>query len=178
MRSIPKEQALNESEFNRLLESIKTSERALEKLHGYYFGRIVFHVAKTYGKEFAEDVAQDFFLWLIKAENLPHVLSPTAWVYLQCDSIAKRKVQKEARYVNGEIEVACNVCRKEEVFGDLYEVIRDLDDVEQQIVELHYWEGYSLKEIAPMIGLEYPAARQRHKRLLAKMKVALKKMGR
>lgn len=167
---------MNESEFNRLLSAIKTSARALNKLHGYYFGRIVYHIAKKYGKEFAEDVAQDFFLWLLKAENLPHVNSPTAWVYLQCDSIAKRKVVKEARYVNGEIEVAYEAPHKEELFGDLYEAMGVLDKVERQIVELYYWEGYSFKEIAPMIGLEYPAVRQRHKRLLAKMKDGLKGM--
>jgi len=167
---------LNESEFNRLLLSVKTSVRALEKLHEYYFGRIVFHIAKKYGKDFAEDVAQDFFLWLLKAESLPHVTNPTAWIYLQCDSIAKRKVQKESRYVTGEIEVASEEVHREEAFGDLYDAIRALDETERKIVELHYWEGYSLKEIAPMIGMEYPAARQRHKRLLAKMKDSLKSL--
>ena len=168
---------MNESEFNRLLASLKTSTRALETLHGYYFGRIVYHLAKTYGKAFAEDVAQDFFLWLLQAEALPRVKSPTTWVYLQCDSFAKRKVQKEARYVNGEIEVAYDVPHKEEVFGDLYQAMESLDDVEKNIVEMHYWEGYSLKEIAPMIGMEYPAVRQRHKRLLSKLKDVLKRLG-
>ncbi|MCR4726989.1 MAG: sigma-70 family RNA polymerase sigma factor [Clostridia bacterium] len=168
---------MNESEFNRLLLSVKTSERALTKLHGYYFGRIVFHVAKTYGKPFAEDVAEDFFLWLLKAEHLPHVLYPTAWVYLQCDSIAKRKVQKEARYVHGEIEFEQEEKHKEELFGDLYEAIGGLGEIEKKIVEMHYWEGYSLKEIAPILGIEYAAVRQRHKRLLSKLKETLKKIG-
>ena len=168
---------MNESEFNKLLLSVKTSERALEKLHGYYFGRIVFHVAKTYGKTFAEDVAEDFFMWLLKAENLPHVMYPTTWVYLQCDSIAKRKVQKEARYVHGELEFEQEAPHKEELFGDLYEAMKGLDEIEKKIVELHYWEGYSLKEIAPMLPLEYAAVRQRHKRLLAKLKKTLKEIG-
>jgi len=168
---------LNESEFNRLLSTLKTSVRALETLHGYYFGRIVYHLAKTYGKAFAEDVAQDFFLWLLQANDLPVVKSPTTWVYLQCDSMAKRKVQKEARYVNGEIEVAYDVPHKEELFGDLYQAMQSLDETEQRIVELHYWEGYSLKEIAPMIGMEYPAVRQRHKRLLSRLKDVLKRLG-
>ena len=168
---------MNESEFNKCLSSVKTSERALEKLHEYFFGRIVFHVAKTYGKTFAEDVAQDFFLWLLKAENLPHVVYPTTWVYLQCDSIAKRKVEKEARYAHGEFEFEQEETHKEELFGDLYEAMKDLDETEKKIVELFYWEGYSLKEIAPMIGIEYAAARQRHKRLLAKLKKSLKNLG-
>jgi len=168
---------LNESEFNKLLLSVKTSERALTKLHGYYFGRIVFHVAKTYGKSFAEDVAEDFFLWLLKAEYLPHVLYPTAWVYLQCDSIAKRKVQKEARYVRGEFEFEQEEKHKEELFGDLYEAMRELSEIERKIVEMHYWEGYSFKEIAPILGVEYAAVRQRHKRILSKLKDKLKKMG-
>ena len=43
-------------------------------------------------------------------------------------------------------------------------------------MELHYWEGYSLKEIAPMIGMEYAAVRQRHNRLLSKLKSALKNL--
>ena len=169
---------MNGSEFNRLLAALKTSARALTKLHEYYFGRIVYHLAKTYGKTFAEDVAQDFFLWLLEADGFPVVKSPTTWVYLQCDSIAKRKVQKEARYVNGEIEVAYDVPHKEELFGDLYQAMEELDETEKSIVELFYWEGYSLKEIAPMIGMEYAAVRQRHKRLLRKLKNVLKTLGR
>lgn len=168
---------MKEWEFNRLLSSVKTSERALTKLHGFYFGRIVYHLAKTYGKTLAEDVAQDFFMWLLTAESLPHVLSPTAWVYLQCDSIAKRKVQKEARYVNDETAFECEAPHKEELFGDLYEAIDALDETEKAIVELHYWEGYSLKEIAPIVHLEYAAVRQKHKRLLVKIKTTIKKQG-
>ena len=168
---------MDEREFNRLLRSVQTSERALTKLHEYYFGRIVCHFARTYGKTFAEDVAQDFFVWLLRAEDLPHVEYPTTWVYLQCDSIAKRSVQKEARYVRGEVEAVSDAPHEEELFGDLYEAIEGLDETEKRIVTLHYWEGYSLKEIAPMVEMEYAAVRQRHKRLLAKMKDAIKKAG-
>ena len=167
---------MEEKEFNKLLSALKRDPRALEKLHGYYFGRIVYHLAKTYGKTFAEDVAEDFFLWLLRAESFPHVNYPTTWVYLQCDSIAKRRVQKEARLVTGEIEIEGEAPHKEELFGDLYQAMKTLDETEQRIVELHYWEGYSLKEIAPMIGMEYAAVRQRHKRLLSKLKSALKNL--
>ena len=168
---------MNESEFNKLLSSVKTNPHALEKLHGYYFGRIVYHLAKTYGKTFAEDVAQDFFLWLLRSESLPRVHFPTTWVYLQCDSIAKRKVQKESRCVSGEPEIPYDPPHKEEVYGDLYDAVKQLDETEQTIIDLHYWEGYSLQEIAPMVGLNYAAVRQRHKRLLAKMRGSLKQLA-
>lgn len=166
---------MNESEFNRLLSSVRTSVRALEKLHGYYYGRIVYHIAQRYGKPFAEDVAQDFFLWLLKSENLPRVKNPTTWVYLQCDSIAKRKVTYESRYAYGEVEIVSEEELPEVLFGDVYQAMKDLDATERRIVELYYWEGYSLKEIAPKVGLEYAAVRQKHKRLLAKLKKSLAK---
>ncbi|MBR1746903.1 MAG: sigma-70 family RNA polymerase sigma factor [Clostridia bacterium] len=167
---------MDEREFNKLLAQIKTSERALKKMYDFYFYKIVYHVGKKYGKTFAEDVAQEFFLKLLRSENVVcHVQKPTTWVYLQCDSIAKRKVASENKYAYmeiGLIESVGNIIPTEE-YSDLYAAMESLTDIEKKIVELYYWEGYSLKELAPMVGIDYAAVRQRHKRLISKLKKLL-----
>ncbi len=59
------------------------------------------------------------------------------------------------------------------MFGDLYFVIKKLDVTEQKITEMYYWEGYKLKEIAEILGLKYSSVKQKHKRLIKKIKNSL-----
>lgn len=164
---------LNEIEFNLMLKSIKKSERALETIYNFYYPRIIFHLRKKYGKPFAEDVAQEFFYDLLEKEAFKHVYHPTTWVYLICDNLAKRKVQSESKYVFLRSVIQDDEDEemfKEERYGDLYQVIKELNDVEREIVEMYYWEGYKLREIAAALNLSYPLIRQKHKRIIKKIK--------
>ena len=53
---------MNKSEFNRLLNRIRTDESALMALYRYYYPRIILHIDRVYPKINSEDVAQEFFL--------------------------------------------------------------------------------------------------------------------
>ncbi len=164
---------MNEIEFNLLLKTLRTSERALEKLYNFYYGKIIYHIGKKYGRTFAEDIAQDFFNSLLEKEKFGYVANPTTWVYLNCDSLAKRKVKYDSRYAYSDLNqiiAEVDVLTKEELYGDLYYAIKQLDKTEQEIVDLYYWEGYKLKEIAAILNLRYDAVRQRHKRIIKKLK--------
>lgn len=161
-------------EFNFLLKTLHTSVHSIEILYDYYFPKIVIHIGKKYGKPLAEDVAQDFFNWLLDSDNLPKVTNPTSWVFLNCESIAKRKLQKDSRLLYKEIVAEGSEENaslfKEEMFGDLYSAIKELNIDEQRIIEMYYWEGYQLKEIAEILGIQYSTVKQKHKRLLKKLK--------
>ena len=164
-------------EFNFLLKTIHKSVSSAEILYNYYFPRIIIHIGQRYGKFLAEDVAQDFFIWLLGSEDLPEVTNPTSWVYLNCESIAKRKIQNDSRLIYRdkltEWSAGNEIFIKEEIFGDLYLAIKELNYNEQRIIEMYYWEGYQLKEIAEILGVQYATVKQRHKRLLKKKKKIL-----
>ena len=165
---------MHATEFNFLLKTIHTSVRSIEILYDYYFPKIVMHIGQKYGKTLAEDVAQDFFNWLLDSEDLPKVTNPTSWVFLNCESIAKRKIQNDSRLIYKNIDLERSeeniILLQEEMFGDLYSAIKELNDDEQKIIEMYYWEGYQLKEIAEILGIQYSTVKQKHKRLLKKLK--------
>ncbi|MBR4800614.1 MAG: sigma-70 family RNA polymerase sigma factor [Clostridia bacterium] len=172
---------MNALEFNLLLKSIRTNARALERIFKFYYPKIVYHIGKKCGKPFAEDVAQDFFKKLLETETAEYIKYPTAWVFLNCESIAKRKLRYDSRYVYMTDEAFAKKSQemnedmhdeilKEEVYGELYDSINRLDEIECKIVDMYYWEGYTLKEIADVLGLKYDAVKQRHNRLMKKLK--------
>lgn len=161
-------------EFNFLLKTIHISFRSIETLYNFYYQKIVIHIGQKYGRTIAEDVAQDFFNWLLAAKSLPSVTNPTAWVFLNCESIAKRKIQNDSRLIYKDIETEKAeenaILFKEEMFGDLYSAIKELNEDERQIIAMHYWEGYKLKEIAEILNIQYATVKQKHKRTLKKLK--------
>ena len=167
---------MNEMEFNMLLASVRTNPRALEKIFGFYFPKIVYHIAKKYGRTLAEDVAQEFFASLLARDSFEHVKYPTTWVYLNCESIAKRKISYDSRYTALQDDGFCGQDEevvRQEMYGDLYQAICDLDETERRIIDMHYWEGYKLVEIADILNLPPNTIRQKHKRLLKKIKKLL-----
>jgi RNA polymerase sigma-70 factor (ECF subfamily) len=53
---------------------------------------------------------------------------------------------------------------------DLGEVVLKLSPEERTILELHALEGHTLKEVAEIMEMRYPAARQKYSRLEAKIR--------
>lgn len=87
------------AEFNRLLKRINKDGAAIEMLYRTYYSAIINKLSFTYGKEVAEESAQEFFLKLFEiAKTQQRVNSPTSWVYTCCENIAKRKICNESRF--------------------------------------------------------------------------------
>lgn len=62
----------------------------------------------------------------------------------------------------------------EEVFGvELEEVLNQLDYIDKDIICLHYGDGYTYAEIAPVVGMSDSAVRKRAERALKKLEVML-----
>jgi len=163
---------LDEREFNRLLKLSDQSKSALEKLYSFYFTKIVYYLGRTYGKTLAEDVAQEFFLTLKDvADKQEYISSPTTWVYRCCENIAKRKISYESRYMSLTNEIVDNdKFSKELIYGDLYDEINKLNKLDQDIIELFYWEGFNLREIAEKLQVKPALVRKRHVRIIKKLK--------
>lgn len=161
--------------FNLLLNKIHHDADALKALYSYYYSRIVLHLQNQFNKYIAEEAAQQFFLQLTKNnKNYPYVKYPTSWVYACCENIAKRLTFKDDRDLPlVETLPDRNIIAEEEVFGDLYDLISQQDILSQQILKLHFVDGYSLKEISEILNINYSNIRQKHSKTIRKMKKQL-----
>ena len=165
---------MDAQQFNRLLNNACKDEKAFELLYDFYYKRIVLQFCNYFGKELAEDVAQDFFIKLVESDKkYEYINNPTAWVFTCCANIAKTKFAKETREISFNEEFGLDTNADLGLnFDKLFLGIEldQLDDLTRKIVILHYWKGYNFEEIAEIIGINYAAIRQRHKRLKKKLK--------
>lgn len=157
--------------FNKLLKQINSNKFALNEIYSFYYKRIVIFLLPDYGEYIAVEVAQDFFVHLCDiAQKQDYVEYPTSWIYKCCDNMAKRKISYQSRLT----ELPDNIVAKQDVdktiYGELYDQLKLLDDTSQKIIKMYYWYGYSLKEIANMLGKKHSAIRKQHSRALAKLK--------
>ena len=58
--------------------------------------------------------------------------------------------------------------------GAFDRAIKGLDETSRKLIYLHYWEGYSLRETAEILGIDYAAIRKRHGRIKAKLRNLLR----
>ena len=56
---------------------------------------------------------------------------------------------------------------------DVKSAMRQLDEVSQKILYLHYWEGYPLHEIAAELNVSYPNVRAKACRAYQTLKIYL-----
>lgn len=165
--------------FNFLIKNIRVA-KYFDILYDYFYRRIVFHLKYTYGVEFAQEVAQEFFIQLInrKSEKIHYVQYPTSWVYKCCENLAKRKISQEvtASELSSDFLLKKEQQYEVEIYGDLYDVIKALDADSQRILRMYYWEGYNFKEISNILQIKAGTIRQKHNRALKKIGKNLSQM--
>ena len=165
---------MKKEKFNLLLNNYKTDRNSFIELYEFYYHRIVFHVAFKFSREIAEDVAQEFFVKLLRIELDEEVEFPTTWVYTVCDNLAKTLVKKFKTYDqltgNEFYEFSSDISEREM----LKKAMGFLDELDIKIIAMYYWEGYSLKEIATILNHPYETVKKRHVRALKKIQKNLK----
>ena len=167
---------MNARRLGKLLKCIGYSEKAFNEVYDFYFRRIVARLTPVYGRQIAEDSAQDFFMKLIcgKIQN-GYVPVSTAWVYVCCENIAKRKIKGNKKEIALKEEIACadDLIGNTETGVDLDSLLNCLDETSRKIVRLYYFGGYSLKEISDMLQIGYAAVRKKSSRANKKLKKLL-----
>lgn len=168
---------MDKSQFNKLLNAYKTSKQAFDELYRCFFHKIVYHVSWKFSRDIAEDVAQEFFLKLMRIELDEPVENPTSWVYTVCDNLAKTYVKKNKTYDeltgNEFYEFISDVGEREEI----RKALGELENVDKKIVTMFYFEGYQLKEIADILNQNYETIKKRHQRALKKLNKILKNVS-
>mgnify|MGYP001101096817 FL=1 len=163
---------MDSKRFNRLLKTLKKRSRSFDVLYEYYLHRIVYHITRYVGSDrVAEDVAHEFFTQLLASDKTYEVEYPTTWVYRVCERIAVRMLKREDKEFDlpdtTETDCFAHIVLESEVRDALNE---RLDPQAREIVYLRYWEGYTLKEIADMMKLEYENAKKICQRAMKTLK--------
>lgn len=183
---------MNAEKFNRLFKKIHVSERAYSALYEYYFPRIVIDLTIRFGdKFFAEDIAQEFFEnKIFKIELKEDVAYPMSWLSKICVRMALTEKGRERsilpfsawgeetfattdeRGIDEDVLLTRNETEEDYfkklllsgVSEETVEVFRKMGKANAELLVLHYFEGYSLSEIAIKNKMNYATLRVKIKR--------------
>lgn len=170
--------------FNYLLSRALIDKESFSTLYKYYYPRIILHVKRTYPKVDAEEIAQEFFLNLLKRESVKIIKNPTSWVYTSCKNIIIKnhsKLSKEILTSCEELETPCiiimQVLQSEQILENKEEIENIFNNLEDEttrkIFYLYYWEAYNFREIAEILKIKVSTVKQKHRRAIKKIKEKL-----
>ncbi len=134
----------------------------------------MFGVARSILKDDAlsEDVVQDVFIKLIEKDKLPSLDDPRTKAYLTVaaehralDILRGRKNISE----DGLSEEAAGICVPMEA-SELAMAVNGLPAAYREVILLHYYMGYSPKELAKYLGIEHKSVLKRLERARGMLK--------
>lgn len=136
----------------------------------------VFRVAFQYTKDRAdaEDIVQEVFLTLFKKPPKPSIDDDGLKAWLIRVTINKSK--DHLRATKRRRALVRNYAPPEQVspYDEVFEALNQLSEQDRNALYLHYYEGYTAKEIARIIGGSERAITKRIGRAREKLKVFLK----
>lgn len=137
----------------------------------------VFRVAFQYtrNRSDAEDIVQEVFIRLLK--KMPPVTGEKlkAWLIRVTINRSKDYLRANARRraaLSGLVPAAVRQYRSEE-YGEVFDELAGLPERDRNALYLHYYEGYTAKEIAGIIGGSERAVTKRIGRAREKLKFLL-----
>ena len=160
---------MNEKEFNELLKNIH-NEECFKKIYNEFYPIIVkFVVSRFSDEELAKDVAHDIFTDLLK-RDFQYIHEPKSYIIRASKNLALKDVIKKKR------NTKLDDCDSYYFITDIYdqseinELLKKLNKEDREIIELKWFHGYTLKEIADMKGYSLFSLQKRHQRILKKLK--------
>lgn len=140
---------------------------------------MLYRLALSYmgSREDAEDVVQDVFVKLIKAdEHFSDDDHMRAWLIRvtvnQCHDHLRRN---KLRHYTPLDDLEEQVHEEKEALPEIYSVIQKLPERYRVCLTLHYLEGYAVEEVARMLRLTQSAVKMRLSRGRAALKDLLEK---
>lgn len=146
----------------------------MRELYDFFFHRIVLHISYKYkNSDIGEDIAQMFFVKLLKMEGVCEITNPLAWVYKICDNLAKDYFETDSRFkktFSRDATAPSSDPLKKVIFSEYEEQLNQLDATTRQIITMKIFDGYDLKEIAEALNLRHSAVRQKYSRGIKMLK--------
>jgi RNA polymerase sigma-70 factor (ECF subfamily) len=117
----------------------------------------------TGSREDAQDIAQTIFLRLLRREIPPDLTrNPKAYLYRAAVNLSLNTIRSRRRHVQvndaegfEKVAASSESDTAEELHRRLYESIAELDPEASQILILRYVHGYSIADIAKLLGKSY-----------------------
>ena len=164
---------MDAQKFNRLIKKIKYDKKAIESIYDEFNLKLKVHIQRRFGYLISsEDFTEDIFLKLLEMETPKHIEYPAAWLYRLADNYIIDKLR--GAHQDEELLEATRSDKFdiEQVVIDnaVKEAMLNLDESTQKILYLHFWEGYSLKELAAELALSYGSVRTRVSRAYKTLK--------
>ena len=176
-----------------IISIIQTVHDAFEGIFNKYLPmmkKLSFSIIKDY--HLAEDAVQEAMIRLSQnTDKIDNVESNQSknYVYTVTKNEALKIIIKEnnrnyfeedvlfydepgLNNIEGQLDIDA-FCNKYGFSMEMAEVINNLGEIDKDIIIYRYGAGYSLKEIAELIGLNYDAVIKRHQRALKKVKEVL-----
>ena len=120
----------------------------------------------------AEDVAQEAFLRAYR--HIGQLRRPeafAAWLLQTVSNVARRAASRRARRAAAPLDADVRV--DPPPHDDVLEAIATLPEGLQQVIHLHYGEGYSCAEIAHLLGLQVGSVTSRLTRARQRLRKAI-----
>ncbi len=152
-----------------------TSEKFIEDAVNRY-SDTVFRIAfqYVYDRSDAEDILQEVFLQLIKTP--PPIIGKNGYIKAW---LIRVTINKSKDFLRSSKRRRAEVGDREpfvlpDDYGDVFYALAKLSERDRNVIYLHYYEGYTAKEIAYMIGENERAITKRICRAREKLKDFLK----
>lgn len=144
---------MNSQKFNRLLNNIKNDKKAIIPIYQEYYSKIVIHLRCRFGRIIChEDIAQEVFAALLNLKEDKKIDSPTQWILAVADNKAidfLRTHHEDFAYtdaLNSTFDLNYSF-----LGTDIQLAFVHIDSLSRKILYMHFWEGYSYKQIAEIL---------------------------
>ena len=132
-------------------------EEALRIVETY--SDLILRLCYTYLKntQDAEDICQDTFLKLLTLRRtFDSPEHEKAWVIRTASNACKDLLKSARRRTTCALDECCAAAAPEQSDGSVLDAVQTLPEPYREVIYLHYYEGYSLKEIGTLLSI--PAA--------------------
>lgn len=157
--------------------------KEIDKKYGRLIRKVAYEV--LHDSHEVEDIIQSV-LWNLISRHMDKLGEKGFKGYL-CTAVRNAAINEYRRRENGaacvdpfdlsklteqQIDTAA-FCNNQGFGVELEEVLNQLDYIDKDIICLHYGDGYTYAEIAPVVGMSDSAVRKRAERALKKLEVML-----
>lgn len=156
-----------------------TANAQFDMIYREYHARVTSYVrGKIQNIHEAEDVVSSVFVKVYERWDSydPERASVSTWIYTitrsaVTDYYRKRQVHSEyADYMDADLEEIPEDSG-DEMLDRLADGLTRLKEKERDVIVLHYYEGYTLKQVADMMGMSYINAKVLHKKALGNLRM-------
>ena len=148
-----------------LYELKKGSREAFNGVFRYYYPRIMAYTASMVEQKAAEDIVQDVFLKLLSKNIAINSSSEKSYLFKMTANLCKDYLKsKRAKNTDDYDEVMEGMSTSDSFTDDerqLYDELMQLPDIQRVPVYLHFYEGYTYKEIAKILQISESAVAMR-----------------